>query len=335
MNKEQTNAKGGLEFRQGLQLFFVSKILDERYTMASVAGSNRGIEFFSQWSKIVCQGRTKDTNFPLIVKVTSDFGKPTGEKPLPKIATKKEVDLEDGAKVVPTIATINEVDSTRTASEQSTRALDDMFMQRSETDLDLSFAPPDYHPLLKNPSFINLLHLLSDEDLGKLMQIPYPTEVEEVMVVLGTTKDADIIHEAIARQLKKKRDEVTPDDYRDVTELDLSNSSITDIEPVKDMHNLQELNLNRCKNLENLEPLRNLTSLQVLILDNTRVSDLLSIKGLTSLQRLWLSKTKVADLSPLTGLTKLQQLWLVGCKKLSDEQIEQLEKALPECEIKK
>jgi len=67
--------KDGIKFDQGLQLFFVRKILDERYTMASAAGSSRGIDFFVQWSRIVRAGRKKAKDFPCTVKIPKDFGK--------------------------------------------------------------------------------------------------------------------------------------------------------------------------------------------------------------------------------------------------------------------
>jgi hypothetical protein len=68
------DSQGRIGFNQGLQLFFVRKILDDKYTMASEASSRRGIAFFRQWSQIVCEGIKTDRNFPLIVKVPERFG---------------------------------------------------------------------------------------------------------------------------------------------------------------------------------------------------------------------------------------------------------------------
>jgi len=223
--------KDGIKFNQGMQLFFVRKILDERYTMASEAGSIRGIEFFVKWSGIVRQGREKDEDFPFTIKVPSDFG----------IEPQKELDIE----------------------EKTQKRLDNLFA---------SFAPDEYHDLLKNPRFLGLLHLLADENIGKLMQIPYPAEAAEIADVIGISKDDEIVREALARQLKKKPDELTDDDYRKTTELNLTGSGITDISALKRLTNLQRLNL-----------------------DDTQVNDIGALSGLTKLNWFGLEGTKVSD----------------------------------------
>ena len=272
MMKAPDEKQGGIKFNQGLQLFFVRKILDDRYTMGSLVGSERGNEFFRQWSQIVCEGRKNDKDFPCTVKVPEDFGK---EIP-------KDMDLE----------------------EQTRRRLDKTFT---------SFAPEEYQPLLKNPRYSGLLHLLGDEDLGELMRIAYPTEAEavEITAVVGTSKDADRIREAIAREMNKKPDELTEDDYSEITELDLSDTEISDLELIKRLSSLQELYLNGT-HVSSLEPIKGLSDLQRLDLRGTQVSDLEPIKGLSSLQRLYLGGTQVSDLEPIKGLSSLQWLDIEG-----------------------
>jgi Leucine-rich repeat (LRR) protein len=284
MMKASEGKQGGIEFNQGLQLFFVRKILDDRYTMGLLVGSERGNEFFRQWSEIVCAGKEKDKNFPLTVKVPADFGK---EMP------------EEGreAEAVPPVG----------GKQVRTRVREDRF--------DISFIPEKYRqayrPLLQNLKFTGLLHLVADEDLGELMRIPYPVEAAEIAAVVGESKDADIIREAIARQRGKKPDELTKDDYSNITELDLSGSEISDLEPLRGLSSLQQLWLEGT-GVSDLEPLRGLSSLQGLWLGGTGVSDLEPIKGLTSLQWLDLHGTGVSDLEPIKGLSSLQRLYLEG-----------------------
>ena len=68
--------KDGIKFNQGLQLFFIHKILDEKYIMGSEAGSKRGIEFFVQWSQIIRDAPdNKDEKFPLTVKISDEVSK--------------------------------------------------------------------------------------------------------------------------------------------------------------------------------------------------------------------------------------------------------------------
>ena len=70
----------------------------------------------------------------------------------------------------------------------------------------------------------------------------------------------------------------------------------------------------------------------MLWLDDTEVSDLSPLIGMESLSQLRLARTEVSDLSPLAGLTRLRSLDLNGTK-VTKEQIEQLQLALPKCNI--
>lgn len=286
MIRTKTEAKDGIKFNQGLQLFFVRKILDDRYTMGLLVGSDRGNEFFRQWSQIVCEGRKKDKNFLCSIKVPEGYFKQL-------------------------------TDALQDQSPGSLEDVSDRMLKQTQLEKP-SFAPPEYHTFIKNPRFSGLLHLLADEDLGELMRIPYPVETAEITAVVGKSKDADIILEAIARQLGKKPDDVTSDDYNNIDTLDLSGSETSDLEPIKGLTSLQSLGLDRTQ-VSNLEPIRQIISLQRLYLSRTQVIDLEPIHGLTSLQRINLSGTQVNDLEPIRQLTRLE--WLG----LGDTQVNDLE----------
>ena len=264
--------KEGIRFNQGLQLFFVRKILDERYTMASEAGSKRGIDFFVHWSQTIFEGRKRDSSFPTTVNVPSDFGK----------EPQKELDI----------------------TEKSRRRLDKVFVP---------FAREEYHELLRNPRFSDLLHLLADEDLGRLMQIEFPSEeqAEEIAAIVGKSKDADIVREAVARKLKKKSDELIDDDYRKIKQLSLYGSGISNLTPLKELTNLQTLTIEGTM-LTHISPLAYLTNLQELNLKNTQVSDVRPLVSLANLQWLDLSGIQISDVDPLVYLTNLKKLYLVG-----------------------
>lgn len=346
MSKTINNAKSGLTFKQGLQLFFVWKILDDRYTMGLLVGSDRGNEFFGQWSRIVCEGREKDESFPCTIKVPTDFGREP---------------LEEG----------REQEIVLTVQQKKVRKT------MKEGGEDLSFAPKAYHSLMQNSRFSGLINLLGDEDLGQLMRIEYPSEAEvaEIAAVVGTSKDADIIREAIARQLNKKPDELKDEDYSEITELFLSGLEISNLDPIKGLRNLQRLELERTQvadlepikglsslewlnlmdtKVSDLEPIKRLRSLEILDLEGTRVNNLEPIKRLNSLRELYLNNTQVSDLEPLKGLSNLQGFLLRNTQvsnlepirelrnlvridiedtPVSDEQVEGLQKALPELNI--
>ena len=73
--------------------------------------------------------------------------------------------------------------------------------------------------------------------------------------------------------------------------------------------------------------------LEGLSLGGTQVSDVTPLAGLTSLQWLVLNGT-VTDVTPLARLTSLEVLILNGTQ-VSEAAVEQLQKALPQCEITK
>jgi Leucine-rich repeat (LRR) protein len=89
--------------------------------------------------------------------------------------------------------------------------------------------------------------------------------------------------------------------------LNLSNTGVADIGPLKDFIALKNLNLSFAR-IANIEPLKSLTALQTLNLSNTMVVDIRPLKDLTALQTLDLSDTVVVDIRPLKGLTALRTL---------------------------
>jgi hypothetical protein len=98
-----------------------------------------------------------------------------------------------------------------------------------------------------------------------------------------------------------------------IKSLNLSETQVANLEPLKGLTALQSLNLGNSKQVANLEPLKGLTALQTLNLYGTNVDNLEPLKGLTALQSLNLGNSKqVANLEPLKGLTALQTLNLTG-----------------------
>ena len=99
------------------------------------------------------------------------------------------------------------------------------------------------------------------------------------------------------------------DYFTDVVFVDLNDTKVEDIEPLRDLSQLQVLSLDRTQVMD-FEPLRELTRLQTLSLGSTQVSDLEPLRKLTQLWWLTLNGTQVSDLSPLRELTQLLRLHL-------------------------
>ena len=163
-----------------------------------------------------------------------------------------------------------------------------------------------------------------------------------------------IIRREVATALLIHTDKLKAKDFEKVTELDFSDSKLSDIkllnkcknlqtlvltdtdvnniEPIKELKNLKTLDLRRT-DVRNLEPLKGLINLQTLVLADTDVTNIEPIKGLSKLKDLRLDGTAVSNLEPIKGLTNLERLYIENCINITDRQVEDLQKILPELEI--
>jgi len=67
---------------------------------------------------------------------------------------------------------------------------------------------------------------------------------------------------------------------------------------------------------------------------DNQISNLIPISRLDKLRWLNLGRNQVIDLTPLKGLAQLKNLYIYENPNLSLNQIEELQKALPKCEIR-
>ena len=84
--------------------------------------------------------------------------------------------------------------------------------------------------------------------------------------------------------------------------------------------------------VSDLSPLAELKNLAALIINDTPVSDLTPLAEVKNLTELWLNDTQVSDLTPLTKLKNLYGLHLHNTQ-VSEEQVQELQQALPNCQI--
>ena len=128
-------------------------------------------------------------------------------------------------------------------------------------------------------------------------------------------------------------DRLTKAAMRDLTELSVSGSGVSDLTGLEFATNLEVLKLNNNRvsdlsalsGLENLthlylwknditdvEPLRDLTQLELLRFTDNSVSDVSALEGLVNLRSLRLKNNRVSDVSALSGLENLEDLQLAG-----------------------
>lgn len=216
------------------------------------------------------------------------------------------------------------------------------------------------------PKWMTILAKIHLVDLSKVCLIDY-SPIEKLInlrkISLYGSKIRDIKLLSNLKNLQELDLSVTPisdlEPLKSVTSLQslsIGNMQVTDFNFLSDMTNLKELWLDNDR-IYNLTPIKDLKNLQKLSLSGTKISDLKLLEGLTNLNTLWLGRsqvksvkslqelknlkilslreTQVSDISPLRKLIKLEQLDITKCNNITEEQVEDLQKALPNLEIKK
>ncbi len=99
--------------------------------------------------------------------------------------------------------------------------------------------------------------------------------------------------------------------------LDLTDNKITNITPLANLTQLEELYLGtaqfslfapKTNQISDLSPLANLTQLKILELRDNRISDITSLANLTRLEDVNLASNQIRDITPLAHLTRLDRL---------------------------
>ncbi len=133
----------------------------------------------------------------------------------------------------------------------------------------------------------------------------------EVKKPLTKEESAKVIEAAIRKELKKPEGELTKADLEKVTYLRLYKKQLTVVP----------------KGLENL------TKLETLLLDSNQLTSVKGLEKLTQLTTLNLGRNQLTDVKGLEKLTQLKYLKLFDNPDLTKAQIDQLQKALPNCKI--
>ena len=120
-----------------------------------------------------------------------------------------------------------------------------------------------------------------------------------------------IVEKAIRKSLKKPTGELTKADLEKVTRLSLKNNQLTDV-----------------------SALANLTQLEWLFLDFNQLTELpKGLEKLTNLEGLYLANNRLTEVTGLEKLSQLEKLSVKSNFDLTKAQIDELQKALPKCEI--
>ena len=120
----------------------------------------------------------------------------------------------------------------------------------------------------------------------------------------------------------------------DVRFLDLGhNKALSDYSFVRGMPKLEVAVLSMC-DCSDMSPLADCPELEYLEIFSTECSDLTPLSGLTKLRHLNIANNLgITDLSPLYGLKDLERLWIGSMTRLTNEQLDEIRRQLPNCDI--
>jgi len=157
--------------------------------------------------------------------------------------------------------------------------------------------------------YIDVNYDSRQQDL-KIVSI-YTNEFNEKEALTNWWRDLSYEWQSIFSQMLDLPDSVSLSDIKKVTsihELTLTNNRfIQNLEPVSQLTGLQILDISGTS-INDLTPIRNLTELTDLHASNTSVSDLTALRYSTKLQRLSFRNTKVTDISVLENMDQLVEL---------------------------
>ena len=97
-----------------------------------------------------------------------------------------------------------------------------------------------------------------------------------------------------------------------LTNLAFDAPEFSDLSELKDLHNLQRLEIAQAVNVSDLTPLQGLTNLKELVLGSAGIRDLTPIQGLHNITVLSLGGTQVSDLAPIRNFHRLRNLSIGG-----------------------
>jgi len=87
--------------------------------------------------------------------------------------------------------------------------------------------------------------------------------------------------------------------------------------------------------IRDISPLKNLTKLTELNISENKIVDISPLKELKALKRLNIAGNQISDIIVLKDFTNLINLYIRDCPDITDEQVAELQKALPNLKIER
>ncbi|MBU3181425.1 leucine-rich repeat domain-containing protein [Clostridium psychrophilum] len=134
-----------------------------------------------------------------------------------------------------------------------------------------------------------------------------------MMFAVGCKREESIkiqdvnLENVVRKMIDKPEGKIYKSDVKDITALDATGKNIKDISGIQNLVNLKTLTLEK-NSISNIEPLAQLTNLEELNLDNNDIKDISAIKNITSIKSLSLSSNRIDDISDMKNLTNIEKL---------------------------
>ena len=264
----------GLTLEQGMQRFFLRKILEDEKGFSGFLRLEIAHDFFSEWSNIIKTAQESNSEIPFFIKF------PTGYIEAITEGVKKSYDPSE----IP---------------EASIRGMQDK--------ISLDDIPEEYHEFIRKRKFVRFHGLLGNSRIGLLMRIPYPRDTSTLRTVEGFTSDEEIVRRAVAKELGKNVKDIVESDFEKVEKLDLAFSEISSLESLRKLKRLKSLRLFNAP-VSDISAIANLTNLTNIDLSYTNVRDISHLADLTNLTVLSLWFTPVREIPQLVNLKNLTEL---------------------------
>ncbi len=177
------------------------------------------------------------------------------------------------------------------------------------TDLDLSYNKITNINVLSNLTSLNDLKLENNpiNNYSPITGIISKLTKKDFNLEPISFPDADLA-KAVCHQLgKNSEDMIYKIEAPQITVLDAGNMEIKSLSGIEQLCNLKDLYL-AGNELDNINPISALTSLEALNLEKNQISDLNVLRNLHNLKYLILRDNKISDITPLSDLSSLKTL---------------------------
>ena len=134
-----------------------------------------------------------------------------------------------------------------------------------------------------------------------------------MMFTVGCKKEASIkiqdvnLENVVRKMIDKPEGKIYKSDVKDITVLEATGKNIKELLGIENLVNLKRINLEK-NSISNIEPLRQLNSLEEVCLDNNDIKDINAFENIISIESLSLSANRIQDISHLKNLKNLDKL---------------------------